>query len=114
LQNEDDDIPDTGPVEGIHRGVIAVEHPTLNLRRCGLISCEIDVVETELDLINAFVDKVRTWDPEILAGFEIQNLSWGYLLERGQKYSEHHFRFPRYRDLLDFPVRRFRPCLRIR
>ena len=36
-----------------------------------------------MELFNMLVDKVQQWDPEVLAGYEVQNWSWGYLVERG-------------------------------
>ncbi|QRW05069.1 DNA polymerase family B [Ceratobasidium sp. AG-Ba] len=47
---------------------------------------KIEVVETELDLLNSLVDMVRDWDPDILAGWQVQTLSWGYIDARGRNY----------------------------
>lgn len=55
------------------------------LDRLGLGQYAFDIVDSELELINTFVDKVVAWDPEVLCGYEIQNASWGYLLERAQQ-----------------------------
>jgi DNA polymerase zeta len=30
-----------------------------------------------------FIAKVRYYDPDMLTGYEVQNASWGYLVERG-------------------------------
>ncbi|KAG8986863.1 DNA polymerase zeta, partial [Tulasnella sp. 427] len=35
-----------------------------------------ELYETELDLINALIDRVKEWDPDVLTGWEIQNGSW--------------------------------------
>lgn len=37
---------------------------------------------SELSLLHAFVAVVRAYDPDILAGWEVQNASVGYLAER--------------------------------
>ncbi|KAK7205599.1 DNA polymerase zeta, catalytic subunit [Myxozyma melibiosi] len=42
------------------------------------------VVSTELELLNTLTDKIREHDPDILAGFEIHNSSWGYLVDRSR------------------------------
>ncbi|KAK9238290.1 hypothetical protein V1525DRAFT_358797 [Lipomyces kononenkoae] len=42
----------------------------------------LTVVSDELDLINHLVDTIRRLDPDILAGYEVQNSSWGYVIER--------------------------------
>lgn len=39
--------------------------------------------DSEISLINKFVEFVHTCDPDIFAGYEIEMLSWGYLIERG-------------------------------
>lgn len=47
------------------------------------IPCEI--VSTELDLINHVIDMVKGWDPDVLAGWEMHNASWGYLSSRADQ-----------------------------
>jgi DNA polymerase zeta len=47
---------------------------------------EIEFVDSELEVINTFVDKFHEWDPEVLCGFEVQFSSWGYLLERAHRH----------------------------
>ncbi|KAK9434378.1 hypothetical protein V1505DRAFT_359959 [Lipomyces doorenjongii] len=42
----------------------------------------LTVVSDELDLINCLIDTIRRLDPDIFAGFEVQNSSWGYIIER--------------------------------
>ncbi|XP_045467770.1 DNA polymerase zeta catalytic subunit isoform X2 [Harmonia axyridis] len=46
------------------------------------ISCDIEYVENELKLFEKFTKFIIHWDPDILLGYEIQMLSWGYLIER--------------------------------
>ncbi|KAK5163323.1 DNA polymerase zeta [Saxophila tyrrhenica] len=53
---------------------------------------QVDAEETEIDLINRMVDIVREHDPDILAGFEVHNSSWGYLIERARLV--HEFNLP--------------------
>lgn len=47
------------------------------------IACDIVYVDTEANLFKEFVNIVNYWDPDIVAGYEIEMLSWGYLIERG-------------------------------
>lgn len=47
-------------------------------------SVAVECEEDELDLINRIVDIVRHFDPDILAGYEVHNGSWGYLIERAR------------------------------
>ena len=48
------------------------------------LAAEIHEESSELDLINHMVDVVRTFDPDVLTGFEVHNASWGYLIERAR------------------------------
>lgn len=41
-------------------------------------------VESEIELLMTLVDVVKNHDPEILLGFEMEMLSWGYILERSE------------------------------
>lgn len=44
---------------------------------------DIDYAETEEELFSILIEKVRLYDPDMLVGYEVQNSSWGYLIERG-------------------------------
>ncbi|CAH0553547.1 unnamed protein product [Brassicogethes aeneus] len=48
----------------------------------GIIDCDITYVNTETELIDRFLELIQYWDPDILAGYEIEMLSWGYLIDR--------------------------------
>lgn len=50
-----------------------------------LNDCLVEVVETEIELMNLLIDKVRDWDPEVLTGFELESWSWGYVMGRGRE-----------------------------
>ncbi|CAH7675446.1 hypothetical protein PPACK8108_LOCUS10462 [Phakopsora pachyrhizi] len=47
--------------------------------------CELEVVDSEIDLLNSLIYKVRSFDPEILTGFELESWSWGYIISRGRE-----------------------------
>ncbi|KAG8935896.1 DNA polymerase zeta [Tulasnella sp. 418] len=65
-------------------GCIAVRSKYLDMRK--IRDSRVHLVDTELDLINVFVDQVRSnWDPDVLTGWELQNSSWGYLCERAER-----------------------------
>lgn len=94
LQNEDDQIPDNGRKEGTHCGFITTRHDgntegaEIDFHKIGLSRYTIEVVDDEIDLINALVDRVREWDPEILTGFDVLKDSWGYFVERVDEIGE--------------------------
>ncbi|KAJ3178368.1 DNA polymerase zeta [Geranomyces variabilis] len=74
-------FPSNGHRQDYFVGIVMVgdEHP---LSKTGVTSCVIDVVADEKSLVELFTKMVRGFDPDFLAGFEIHNSSWGYLVER--------------------------------
>ncbi|XP_066138537.1 DNA polymerase zeta catalytic subunit isoform X3 [Euwallacea fornicatus] len=83
------DIPEINKKKHKIRGVIAINNLPMELEKIradflyGLeIDCDITYVKTEEALINSVVELVRMWDADILTGYEIEMLSWGYLIER--------------------------------
>lgn len=52
------------------------------ISRCTDITVETEM--DELELLNKMIDIVRYYDPDILTGYEVQNGSWGYLIERAR------------------------------
>nr|XP_054753442.1 DNA polymerase zeta catalytic subunit-like [Lytechinus pictus] len=52
------------------------------MTRSGVMGLEVTYVEDEKEMFEEFVKLVRRHDPDMLAGFEIQQLSWGYLFQR--------------------------------
>ncbi|XP_012939593.1 uncharacterized protein LOC101853172 isoform X2 [Aplysia californica] len=52
------------------------------LEKCAVEGVEVTYVQDEMDLIHTFVELMARFDPDILVGFEVQMLSWGYLLQR--------------------------------
>lgn len=81
------DVPGKNKIQGV-TGVLVVNqfYGDVNKQETSLLDgllCSITYADSEVDLINKFVDFVHTCDPDIFAGYEIQMLSWGYLIERG-------------------------------
>ncbi|CAM1296166.1 REV3L (predicted) [Pycnogonum litorale] len=50
--------------------------------RFGLTGLEFKYVETEVEMFSELVETLIRYDPDILVGYEIQMLSWGYLIDR--------------------------------
>jgi DNA polymerase zeta len=65
-------------------GVLALGGSPLSNRR--LRNAPIEVVSTELELLNKLIDIVNDVDPDILTGWNVQISSWGYLAARCNTY----------------------------
>ena len=86
IQSESEDLIPNGNIPGVHVGMIYQgkdDVPADKIVRA--LRIETDYQTTELDLINRVVDIVRSYDPDIITGYEVHNNSWGYLIERAKK-----------------------------
>lgn len=82
------DVPEDFQLGTAEHGVIVVDFSQdpnqqetyLN----GINESTKNVIHTkcELDLIQEVINLVIKWDPDILAGYEIEMLSWGFLIQR--------------------------------
>lgn len=68
----------------VQSGTVVRQSPTLDSNRLRYL--HLDVVSTELELLNRVVDIVVDIDPDILVGWEVQRSSWGYAEARGKQY----------------------------
>jgi DNA polymerase zeta len=84
-QNEDESLEDTTIHANYHAGLVVVDSPQLRGGRIGLEGIPVHLVDSELDLINWMIDTVKAWDPDVLAGWELHNSSWGYLSARAHE-----------------------------
>lgn len=65
-------------------GIIVVNKPEPNTRK--IRDRSLDVVDTELELLNRVVDIVLDLDPDIIVGWDVQTSSLGYLDARAKTY----------------------------
>ena len=65
-------------------GIIVVNNDQVNARRLREVTFE--AVSSELDLLNRLIDVVVDVNPDIIAGWEVQAASWGYLNARATTY----------------------------
>jgi hypothetical protein len=71
---------------GYYTGILMVESEKNKFSRLGnLHGLFVEYFESELDLFNEIVDRVRSWDPDVLAGWEVHGSSWGYLAGRASE-----------------------------
>ena len=83
LQSDEEDLEVNGVNEGTHVGILALTDTEGLARRISQhTGVEVEEERSELELINRMVDIVRSYDPDILTGYEVHGSSWGYLIER--------------------------------
>ena len=83
LQSDDDALVDNE--SGLRLGCLVLDKEEgLADKIRKQVDIEVEQEEDELDLINSMVDIVRSFDPDILTGYEVHNSSWGYLIERAR------------------------------
>lgn len=89
LQTEDTRVPSNGYQEGFYIGVIAIKD--FDISRIGICNSRlvVDYADTEEQLFSLLIEKIRYYDPDMLVGYEVQNASWGYLIERGAQLGYH-------------------------
>lgn len=85
LQSDDDDLEVNGTSEGTHVGILVLsEGGGLAHKISQHTAVEVDEETSELDLIIHMVGIVRSYDPDILTGYEVHGGSWGYMIERAR------------------------------
>ncbi|KAF9551467.1 DNA polymerase zeta [Mortierella hygrophila] len=84
-QTEREGLASNGWVPGFHVGIITYEGSgMLKKLALGPLGVSVEVAMDEGAMMNTVIDRVRQLDPDILAGYEVNNLSWGYLVDRYQ------------------------------
>ncbi|KAF8122364.1 hypothetical protein EV363DRAFT_1456535 [Boletus edulis] len=68
----------------LDQGILVVHSPQLNPHR--LHDYSLEVFSDELGLINRIIDIIVNVDPDILVGWEVQAMPWGYISFRGSQY----------------------------
>ncbi|MCJ1435704.1 DNA polymerase zeta [Xylographa pallens] len=85
LQSDDEDLDTNSTLKGTHVGILALSESRELARKISKqTSVEVEVEQTELDMINRMIEIVRSYDPDILTGFEVHGSSWGYMIERAR------------------------------
>ncbi|OIW30669.1 hypothetical protein CONLIGDRAFT_630624 [Coniochaeta ligniaria NRRL 30616] len=64
--------------------VVLSEDGTLAQRIRSMTSLEVFEEASEWDMMVRMVELVRTYDPDVLTGYEVHGGSWGYLIERAR------------------------------
>jgi DNA polymerase elongation subunit (family B) len=79
------DLPQGSSLDHELVGVLVVDQEGPEpkcLHHCGLSGLSIDYHADEKELLNHLVQLIRKHDPDILLGYEVQMLSWGYVIQR--------------------------------
>ncbi|KAF9438287.1 DNA polymerase zeta [Entomortierella beljakovae] len=84
-QAEREGIISNGWVPGYQVGMFThADAGMMDKLAVGRVGYDIHVFRDEGAMMNGFIEHVLELDPDILAGYEIQNHSWGYLVDRYQ------------------------------
>lgn len=70
-----------GPTFQQETGIVVVGENIL--KGTGITVGAVHHVPDEASLFQKMIEFIRLWDPDILAGYEIEMHSWGYLIQRG-------------------------------
>ncbi|KAG9286506.1 hypothetical protein G9A89_014672 [Geosiphon pyriformis] len=65
------------------QGILMLEIDGFDIDKIGLHGIKPQIFRDELSMYKQLVKLVRDFDPDILAGYEIHNSSWGYIIKRG-------------------------------
>lgn len=85
IRSDDEELHTNGINEGTHVGLIALLKEGISkFKTSEQTTIEVEEEPNELDLINRIVDLVRSYDPDILTGYEVHGGSWGYVIERAK------------------------------
>ncbi|KAG0078495.1 DNA polymerase zeta, partial [Podila epicladia] len=83
FQTEREGITSNGWIPGYRIGVIThAKAGTIPKLANGFPGLDILVAKDEGDMMDALIRRVRELDPDILTGYEVNNLSWGYVVDR--------------------------------
>ncbi|KAF9091413.1 DNA polymerase zeta, partial [Mortierella sp. GBA35] len=84
-QTDREGLVSNGWAPGFHIGMITHrESGMLEKLALGSSGLNVHVADDEGAMLNTVIDLVTELDPDILAGYEVHNLSWGYLVDRYQ------------------------------
>lgn len=85
LQSDEEGLVSNCAVNQAHLGAIVLSEDGIMAKNIARqVSIDIQEESTELDLIIRMVEIVRSYDPDILTGYEVHGGSWGYLIERAR------------------------------
>ncbi|KAI1320530.1 DNA polymerase zeta [Mortierella claussenii] len=84
-QTDREGLISNGWVPGYRVGIFThAEAGMMRKLAIGRVGFDIHVADNEGDMMHAVLQHVLMLDPDILAGYEIHKLSWGYLIDRFQ------------------------------
>lgn len=85
------DAPPTSPTPRCSTGIIYLQDESAEnrrlLHRSGALLDHLQLIPVadEVSIFRQLAQLFVTWNPDILVGYEIEMLSWGYVLQRGTK-----------------------------
>lgn len=82
--DEEADIETYPGTTAYHTGMLLLEAEAVKEGRVSIEGVMIERCDGELDLINGLIEKVKLWNPDVLAGWDVHNGSWGYVWQRAR------------------------------
>ncbi|XP_066587967.1 DNA polymerase zeta catalytic subunit isoform X2 [Prorops nasuta] len=91
------DIPEASSVKQIEHGAIIVNvEPVSNTMKknfATVTNCSVSYVTNEYELLDCLITLINKYDPDILTGWQIETLSWGYIFQRASIVGLNNFPF---------------------
>lgn len=82
--DEEADIETYPGTTAYHTGMLLLDGEAVKEGRVSIEGVMIERCDGELDLINGLIEKVKFWNPDVLAGWDVHNGSWGYVWQRAR------------------------------
>jgi DNA polymerase zeta len=86
FHDEDMPLDQNSPQFNLTEGALLMDCPQFASHQ--IPGAEVRMLSDELDIMQAAIDLVHELDPDVLAGWEVQMSSWGYLRARCRSYGQ--------------------------
>lgn len=71
----------------INEGLLCLQKSYTNKR----LTIDVSIFDDELDMLNHLATLICSYDPDIIAGYEVHASSWGYIIDRGKVLHDFNF-----------------------
>lgn len=86
LQTDENLAESKGAADNTYIGIVALsEESPIGQKLARQAGVKIQEENSELDVLIRVAELVRSFDPDILTGYEVHGSSWGYMIERARR-----------------------------